>query len=115
KELASSPQWVKAMRGGETLPDGTANPMPRRNLPWGVGDPRQRARLDSAKGVADVGTYPGDVSPYGVLDMAGNAQEWTDSRADDGIRIVRGGGTVKELGDALIDYMAIENIRPESQ
>ena len=25
---------------------------------------------------APVGTYPNDVSPYGVLDMGGNAQEW---------------------------------------
>ena len=28
---------------------------------------------------ADVGTTPGDRSPLGVLDMAGNVREWTDS------------------------------------
>jgi hypothetical protein len=119
KELPTSQQWVKAMRGGERLPDGRANPMPRRNLPWGepsgVGDAHARARLDSENGVADVGTYPGDESPYGVRDLAGNAQEWTDTLAGEGIRLVRGGGTLKEVGDAIIDYMAIENLRAESQ
>jgi formylglycine-generating enzyme required for sulfatase activity len=115
KELPSSQQWVKAMRGGELLPDGTPNPMPRRNLPWGVGDARVLARLDGDAGVADVGTYPGDVSPYGVLDLAGNAQEWTDTRAGDGLRFVRGGGALAMVGDAIVDFMAIENPRAEAQ
>jgi formylglycine-generating enzyme required for sulfatase activity len=115
KQLPSSQQWVKAMRGGEQLPDGTPNPMPRRNLPWGFGDPFSHARLQSALGVADVGTHPGDASPYGVLDLAGNAQEWTDTRIEDGVRILRGAGTLPGAGDAILDYMAIENRRAEVQ
>jgi formylglycine-generating enzyme required for sulfatase activity len=115
KELPSSQQWVKAMRGGEIFPNGEPNPMPRRNLPWMIGDPYRRARLDSEQGVADVGTYLGDVSPYGVLDLAGNAQEWTDTRADERVRVVRGGGTLPGVGDAIIDFMAVENPRAESQ
>jgi formylglycine-generating enzyme required for sulfatase activity len=117
KQLPSSAQWVKAMRGGEQLADGTPNPMPRRNLPWGVGDPYAQARLQSALGVADVGTHPGDASPYGVLDLAGNVQEWTDTRGDggDGVRIVRGGGVLPQDDGAIIDYMAIENPRMETQ
>jgi serine/threonine protein kinase/formylglycine-generating enzyme required for sulfatase activity len=115
KRLPSSQQWVKAMRGGVQLADGRPNPMPRRNLPWGVGDARERARLDSTKGVADVGTHPGDASPYGVLDLTGNAMEWTDSRGkDDGTRIARGGST-EGGADYIVDMMAVENPRVESQ
>ena len=117
KELTSSQQWVKAMRGGAPLPDGTPNPHPRRNLPWGgtEAEAAARARLDPTKGVADVGTHPGDVSPYGVLDLTGNAQEWTGSLGDvKGLRIVRGGCILKECIEQLIDDMAVENMRPES-
>ena len=49
KELPSSQQWVKAMRGGETV-DGKPNPMPRRNLPWGVaGDPHRSPSSTASK------------------------------------------------------------------
>ncbi|HMG57449.1 MAG TPA: SUMF1/EgtB/PvdO family nonheme iron enzyme, partial [Kofleriaceae bacterium] len=120
KELPSSQQWVKAMRGGTPLPGGVPNPMPRRNLPWGTGDPMLRAQLhgasrDGYNGVADAGSHLGDVSPYGVLDLAGNAQEWTHTPGDgDGIRLIRGGGILKDIAGQLIDYMAIENPRGES-
>jgi formylglycine-generating enzyme required for sulfatase activity len=115
KELPTSQQWVKAMRGGDPLPGGVPNPMPRRNLPWGDGDAHVLARLDGDTGVADVGASPGDASPYGVLDLAGNAQEWTSTRAGDGLRVVRGGGALAQVGDAIVDFMAIENPRAESQ
>src|SRR4051812_30857880 len=107
------------MRGGEQLPDGTRNPMPRRNFPWGTqGDPRSRAQLyeetpDGVAGVADVGSHPDDRSPYGVLDLTGNAEEWTQSRGTvDGTRIVRGGCILPECTDNIIDLMAVENPRP---
>jgi formylglycine-generating enzyme required for sulfatase activity len=40
-----------------------------------------------------VASHPGDVSPYGVLDMAGNVNEWTStpSRERDGYFIQKGG------------------------
>jgi hypothetical protein len=96
--------------------------MPRRNWPWGVdGDPQQYAQLYrgdlEVTTTVDVGTRPGDVSPYGVLDLTGNAQEWTASSApgpERGFRQVRGGCVAKECKDGLIDNMAIENPRPES-
>jgi formylglycine-generating enzyme required for sulfatase activity len=121
KELPTSRQWVKAMRGGMVLPDGRSNPKPNRNLPWGgtEADAQARARLfekygDGSSSTADVGTHLGDISPYGVLDLAGNAQEWTSSPVADGTRAVRGGCTLKECTDQLIDEMAVENPRPES-
>jgi eukaryotic-like serine/threonine-protein kinase len=115
KVLPSSQQWVKAMRGGEQLPGGEPNPMARRNLPWGAaGDPHQLAQIDQ-NGVADIATHPGDVSPYGVLDLTGNAHEWTSSRGTvEGTRIVRG-GAVRDEGVDIIDVMANENARAESQ
>ena len=33
---------------------------------------------------ADVGSYPYDVSPYGVHDMAGNVREWCSDKFPDG-------------------------------
>ena len=122
KDLPTAEQWVKAMRGGLTLPDGTPNPQPRRNLPWGIDeDWLERAQLYGGEGAlsttADVGTHPRDVSPYGVLDLVGNAQEWTASRApgsSPGVRQVRGGCIAKWCLDNLIDVMAVENPRPES-
>jgi formylglycine-generating enzyme required for sulfatase activity len=114
------------MRGGELLPDGKPNPMPRRNLPWGKpwhnAEAQWRAQLYAENergiiGVADVGTHLGDISPYGVLDLTGNVQEWTSTRGDgDGIRLVRGGSiaALKETTENIVDYMAIENPRAES-
>jgi hypothetical protein len=116
KDLPSSEQWVKAMRGGEKLPNGSDNPIPDRNYPFGIGDPYQLAALTKSPGTWDVATHPGDVSPYGVLDMTGNAEEWTLTAASRrGIRMLRGGGVMEPAGDALIDFMAIPNPRVASQ
>jgi formylglycine-generating enzyme required for sulfatase activity len=116
KDLPSSQQWVKAMRGGERLADGSANPIPDRNYPFGIGDPYRLAALMTELGTSDVATHPGDVSPYGVLDMTGNAEEWTLTAASGhGARVLRGGGVGDPVGDALLDVMAIPNTRVASQ
>ena len=126
KDLPSSHEWVKAMRGGEVLPGGAANPMPRRNLPWGApwDDDTVRARaqlyqetIEGIAGVADAGSHPGDVSPYGVLDLTGNVQEWTRTPGlGAGVRVIRGGSiaTLRDPREHVADYMAIENPRPEA-
>jgi formylglycine-generating enzyme required for sulfatase activity len=115
KDLPTSEQWVKAMRGGEQLPDGSTNPIPNRNFPFGTGDPLVIAALELP--IADVATHPRDISPYGVLDLTGNAEEWTLTPGEQpGIRIVRGGGIMEEnVRELIVDLMAIPNSRVASQ
>jgi formylglycine-generating enzyme required for sulfatase activity len=115
KELPNSKQWVKAMRGGMEF-DGQSNPYPRRNLPWGIESSLVPATVGGGTPAA-VGTTPIDKSPYGVLDLAGNVQEWTDTPGpvkDPSTRPRRRatrGGNWFEPAEGLVDFMAIDNDR----
>ncbi|HWU86749.1 MAG TPA: SUMF1/EgtB/PvdO family nonheme iron enzyme [Kofleriaceae bacterium] len=111
KELPTDHQWQKAMRGGVTL-DGARNPMPKRNLPWGSPINPAPANLSDTgpEGPAPVGSSPGDVSPYGVLDLAGNVQEWTRSTTE-GFIITRGCYWTTCSSSNLVTFMAIPNAR----
>ncbi|MCX5747217.1 MAG: SUMF1/EgtB/PvdO family nonheme iron enzyme, partial [Proteobacteria bacterium] len=117
KRLPTSAQWQKALRGGLVV-DGVPNPHPRRTLPWG-GD-ASAARLALVTSAHEVGTTPDDRSPYGVLDLAANVQEWTRSLddeatrqgSDNGMRVTRGGQAVDMPADDLLYYVASENQRP---
>ncbi|MFT3837394.1 MAG: SUMF1/EgtB/PvdO family nonheme iron enzyme [Myxococcaceae bacterium] len=91
KDLPSLDQWQKALRGGLTV-NGAPNPNPKRELPW-LGDKPHAANLrgdeDGALLLAPVGTFPSDVSPYGVMDLAGNVTEWTLGTPDASSRMRR--------------------------
>ena len=76
--LPTEAEWEKAARGGETLADGLANPLPQRRYPWGDDWRRDWAHSYESKPrrALPVGCFPAGHGPFGLWDMAGNVWEW---------------------------------------
>ncbi|MBX3155733.1 MAG: SUMF1/EgtB/PvdO family nonheme iron enzyme [Deltaproteobacteria bacterium] len=116
--LPSSKQWQRALRG----PDLPSNPLPERNLPWGEElSPIPAALQFHARSTAEpVAVRSLDRSVEGVMDLAGNVEEWTsdiERGADPTVpprlrtHVVRGGNWANTNPERLVDTLAIENSR----
>jgi len=69
KRLPTEAEWEKSIRGEKGLEFAWGNQ-------WAYGQSNTGEEIWD-DGVAPIGSYQGDVSPYGVLDMSGNVSEWT--------------------------------------
>jgi formylglycine-generating enzyme required for sulfatase activity len=98
KQLPSDFQWTKAARGGLSV-GGVHNPMPERLYPWGnVDRPECVNRADPDDGLMrlkPVDALACGASPYGVLNLVGNVQEWVardgQTDRDNPLHALRGG------------------------
>jgi formylglycine-generating enzyme required for sulfatase activity len=98
RRLPTDQQWVKAARGGTHL-NGKPNPAPARLRPWGPDSAptcvNEKGKQDGYEWVAPVDAFACGASPYGILNLAGNVQEWIaqegQPEGNSTLRVMRGG------------------------
>ncbi len=71
KRLPTEAEWEKAASWNEATKK-------KYEYPWGNSFANSKTAFGISD-IADVGKYPSGASPFGVLDMAGNAVEWVDA------------------------------------
>jgi formylglycine-generating enzyme required for sulfatase activity len=98
-DLPTEDQWEYAARGPQAFlwPWGNTWDLQRCNYGDDTdGDRQGDGGIDGYRYTAPMGTYPTGASPFGCLDMAGNAEEWClDRYHEEGrervYRVLRGG------------------------
>lgn len=108
RRLPTAAEWRWAAQGGAQA----------RAYPWGAKPPSSDLacwkRLGSKLGTCAVGTHPQGASKDGVLNLAGNAREWTATTADSGRRrrVVVGASWAEEIpGSLQVDQRSGERAR----
>ncbi|MEP6861172.1 MAG: bifunctional serine/threonine-protein kinase/formylglycine-generating enzyme family protein [Deltaproteobacteria bacterium] len=119
KELPSDHEWERALRGGLTIA-GAPNPNPIRTLPWGTADTsfanlretgEEGRRFEGGERTAAIGESTRDVSVEGILNLAGNVQEWTRTPMGAGFYSTRGCSWNICTRATLVNTLAVSNMR----
>ena len=98
--LPDESQWEKAARGNNS-----------RIYPWGDETPSTENLFANIPGLtydlAPVGSFPNGISPYGALDMAGNAWEWTSGifTPECTDHVIRGGSAAPAEEENFFEYL----------
>ncbi|HEY1817815.1 MAG TPA: protein kinase [Kofleriaceae bacterium] len=118
KDLPTDRQWVKATRGGLKI-GGVDNPSPRRLFAWSGPLRRDCVNIqgneDGYDWVAPTTGFECGASPYGILNLLGNVEEWIsakDAPDTSPLRIARGGSVDSEANQDLASTAFIDRRDP---